>query len=86
MFSYKPLKRLLVEKEMSKTEFMNYMGFSSSTTAKIWKNENVALSILDDICNKLECKISDVIEHIPSDDYIDEDGRYVLKIKDNVQK
>lgn len=64
MISYKPLFHLLVERNMSKTELQKEVGFSSSTLAKISKNECVSLNIIIDICKFLNCKIEDVIEVI----------------------
>ena len=38
MFSYKPLLRLLVEKDMTKTQLRESTGMSMNTIAKISKN------------------------------------------------
>ena len=64
MFSYKPLLRLLVEKDMTKTQLREATGMSMNTLAKISKNEYVSMEILDKICTLLDCRIEDVIEHI----------------------
>lgn len=66
MFSFKPLQKLLIDKDMTKTEFTAFMGISSSTAAKIWNNEYIAMKIIDDICNKLECRLEDVVIHVPN--------------------
>ena len=63
MFSYKPLLRLLVDKDMTKTQLREQLGISMATLAKISKNEYISMKVLDDICNLLNCKIEDVIEH-----------------------
>lgn len=63
MFSYKPLLMQLVQKDMNKTELRLKTGISSATLAKISKNEYISMEALDKICNVLECKIEDVIEH-----------------------
>ena len=68
MFSYKPLWKQLIDKDMSKTELKEKIGISPTTLEKKKKNEYVALSILDKICNTLNCKISDVIEHIKDEE------------------
>lgn len=67
MISYKPLFRLLVEKEMTKTELRETVGFSTTSLAKMSKNECVSLEIIDKICTYLDCKIEDVIEHLPDE-------------------
>ena len=64
MFSYKPLLRLLVEKNMTKTQLREAIGMSMNTLAKISKNEYVSMSTLDSICKYFHCKIEDIIEFI----------------------
>ena len=65
MFSYKPLLKLLVEKEMSKSQLRIATGMSMATLAKISKNECISMETLDKICKVLNCKIEDVIEYQP---------------------
>lgn len=62
MISYKPLFKLLLEKDMTKTQLRTKVGFSTSTLAKMSKNEYVSLEIIDNICIFLDCKIEEVIE------------------------
>ena len=64
MFSYKPLLRLLVEKEMTKTQLREATGMSIYTLEKKKKNEYVSMSTLDSICKYFHCKIEDIIEFI----------------------
>ncbi len=63
MFSYKPLLKLLIDKDMTKTQLREQLGISMATLAKISKDEYISMKVLDDICNLLNCKIEDVIEH-----------------------
>ena len=65
MFSYKPLLKLLVDKNMTKTQLREQLGISMATLAKISKNEYISMKVLDDICSLLNCKIEDIIEHQP---------------------
>lgn len=64
MFSYKPLLKLLVERDMTKTQLREATGMSMNTLAKISKNEYISMSTLDSICNYLHCRIEDVIEFV----------------------
>lgn len=64
MISYKPLFRLLLEKNMSKTQLRESIGFSTATLAKLSKGEYVSLEILDKICTYMQCNIADVIEYV----------------------
>ena len=65
MFSYKPLLRLLLERNMSKTELREMTGMGMNTLAKIGKNEPISMATLNDICRVLNCRIEDVIEYLP---------------------
>ena len=65
MFSYKPLLKLLIDKNMSKTQLREQLGISMATLAKISKNEYISMKVLDDICSLLNCKIEDIVEHQP---------------------
>lgn len=47
---------------MNKTQLKDAVGLSSSTVAKLSKNEYVSLETVDNICQYFECKIEDVIE------------------------
>lgn len=62
MISYKPLFRLLLEKNTTKTQLRIAVGFSSTTLAKLSKGEYVSLETIENICKYLNCKIEDVIE------------------------
>ena len=65
MFSYKPLLKLLIDKNMTKTQLREQLGISMATLAKISKNEYISTKVLDDICSLLNCKIEDIVEHQP---------------------
>ena len=65
MFSYKPLLKLLVDKNMTKTQLREQLGISMATLAKISKDEYISMKVLNDICSLLNCKIEDIVEHQP---------------------
>ena len=65
MFSYKPLLKQLIDKGMTKTQLREKLGISMATLAKISKDEYISMKVLDDICNLLNCKIEDIVEHQP---------------------
>jgi DNA-binding Xre family transcriptional regulator len=62
--SYKRLLKLLIDKGLNKTEFRDITGISNGTLAKISKDEYVALSVLEKICDILDCKIEDIVEFV----------------------
>ena len=67
-FRGKKLWKLLIEKEMNKTELRIKAGISTGALAKLGKNENVNTEILAKICKVLECGVDDVMEFIPEDE------------------
>lgn len=62
-FSYKPLWKLLIDKDMNKKMLMQTTGISKSTLDKMNRGEFVSLEIIDRICNYFNCDVSDVIMH-----------------------
>ena len=68
MFSYKPLWKQLIDKNMTKTDLRIKADFSMGTLATMGKNEYVAMAILDKICNTLDCTIDEVIEHVKDEE------------------
>ena len=62
MISYKPMFRVLLEKDMTKTQLRQSVGFSTATLAKLSKNECVSLEVIVKICKYLNCRIEDIIE------------------------
>lgn len=59
---YTKLFQLLSEKNISKTELQKSIGMSSTTMAKLSKNENVSIKIIEDICKILNCQPGDIME------------------------
>lgn len=62
-FSFSLLWQLLKNKELRREDLRIGIGASFSTLAKMTKDEYVSMRILDDICNFLDCKLEDILEH-----------------------
>ena len=60
--SYKKLWKLLIDKDMKKTDLRKAAGISSSSLAKLGKDENVTTDVLIRICEALKCDTSDIME------------------------
>lgn len=58
--TYKPLWKLLIDRELKKTEMSKAIGISSSTLSKLGKDEYVSLDVLVRICRYLNCQLSDI--------------------------
>lgn len=66
--SYKPLWHQMIDRGMKKLEFRDYVDISSSTLAKLGKDDYVSLEVIEKICLKLNCKIEDVVQIIPDNE------------------
>lgn len=60
--SYKKLWKLLIDKNMNRTELRKAAGISSSSLAKLGKDENVTTDVLLRICKALDCELDDIAE------------------------
>ena len=63
--SYEPLWQMLNELNITKMEFARMIDISNATLAKLGKNEPITLTTVDKICNRFNCKIENVVKHIP---------------------
>ncbi|EGO5824154.1 helix-turn-helix transcriptional regulator [Enterococcus faecalis] len=59
--TYKKLWKILIDKEMNKTQLKETAGVSSNVIAKLGKNEPVSIETLVKICLALGVDIGDVI-------------------------
>ncbi|WP_208859806.1 DNA (cytosine-5-)-methyltransferase [Sporosarcina ureae] len=64
-FSYNGLWKLIAQKGMNKTTFRDQCKITSASLARLSKNENVSMEVLERICKHLECSIEEIIEFVP---------------------
>ena len=62
MITYDKLWHKLLDSGLNKTELCNRTGISSSTMAKMGKNEAVSIDVLEKICKVLDCNLGDIAE------------------------
>ena len=60
--SYDKLWKLLIDKRMNKTELRLKTDMSTSTLAKLSKNEVVSMDVMLRICKVLECNVGDIMD------------------------
>ncbi len=61
--SYKPLFKLLIDKNMKKKDLAEKAGISLATITKMGKEGTIVTTdVLARICGALECDIDDIIE------------------------
>ena len=56
--NYKKLWKLMIDKNLSKTELTRLAGISTNAMAKLGRNEDVRVNVLE----KLDCKLDDIVE------------------------
>lgn len=66
--SYKKLWKLLIDKDMKKKDLCELSGVSSTSIAKMGRNENVTTDNLVKICEALKCNVGDIAEVVENDD------------------
>ena len=60
--SYDKLWKLLIDKKMTKTALRIETDMSSSTLAKMSKNETVSMDVMLRICKVLDCNVGDIMD------------------------
>ena len=64
-FSYKPLWKLLIDKEMKKKDLCEITGISPASVTKMGKGGHVTTETLEKICLSLGCSVTDIMELVP---------------------
>ena len=62
--SYNKLWKMLIDKNMKKSDLKDQAGISSSSIAKLGKGENITTDVLLRICETLHCHVEDIIETV----------------------
>lgn len=65
--SYKPLWRILLDRDISKKQLREMSGISTASMAKLGKGENLTTDVLLKICEALDCNINQIIETLPDE-------------------
>ena len=68
MVSYKPLFKLLVDRNMSKADLRRLVDISPNTMTKLRRGEEVSMSVLNRICSALQVSYGDIMEYIPDEE------------------
>ena len=67
MVSYKPLFKLLVDRNLSKADLRRLADISPNTMTKLRRGEEVSMTILNKICVALGVTYGDIVEYIHSE-------------------
>ena len=62
--SYNKLWKMLIDKNMKKSDLREKVGISSASLAKLGKGDNITTDILLRICEVMDCRIEDILETV----------------------
>ena len=60
--SYKPLWKLLIDKDLRKKDLCEMAGISPASVTKMGKGGHVTTETLEKICLALNCRVEDIME------------------------
>lgn len=62
---FKLVKHIMIDEEISQQELSNRLSKSKQATSNIFKQSNISINTLQDICNAMDCQL--VIDIVPND-------------------
>jgi len=62
--SYNKLWKMLIDKNMKKSDLRDKAGISSASIAKLGKGDNITTDVLLRICEAMECRLDDIMETV----------------------
>lgn len=65
--SYKPLWKLLIDKDLKKKDLCELAGISPASVTKMGKCGHVTTETLEKICLALDCQVEDILELTPGE-------------------
>ena len=67
--NYKPLWKLLIDKDLKKKDLCEMAGISPASVTKMGKCGHVTTETLEKICHALNCHVEDILELEPGADH-----------------
>ena len=62
--SYNKLWKMLIDKNMKKSDLKEQAGISSASLAKLGRGDNITTDVLLKICETMNCRIEDILETV----------------------
>jgi putative transcriptional regulator len=67
--SYNKLWKLLIDKNMMRTEMVYKAGITGNVLGRLAKNQPISMGSLEKICKLLHCSIGDIVEFVEDESY-----------------
>ena len=78
--SYKKLWKLLIDKDMTRTDLRDAIDASTSTFAKLSRGELISGNIMMKICRELGCNIGDMMDVVLDDEESERSAKCAAKL------
>ena len=59
---YKKLWKLLIDRDMTRTDLREATGIAPATVSKMSRGESVGAGVLERICASMQCDIGDIVQ------------------------
>ena len=69
ILNYNKLWKLMIDKNINKTELCKQAKISTNAMAKMGRNEFVSMESLHKICHTLSCDIGEIMEFTDNDEH-----------------
>ena len=66
-WSYNRLWKLLIDKNLKKTDLFEIAKIHPNTLSRMSKNSPVSMDALEKLCSAFNCRIEDIVEYIPDE-------------------
>lgn len=67
MIRYDRLWKTMENRGISQYDLYTHHNVNRSQINRLKHNKNVEINTIDKLCNILQCKVEDIMEHIPDD-------------------
>ncbi|MDD7113870.1 MAG: helix-turn-helix transcriptional regulator [Lachnospiraceae bacterium] len=67
MITYDKLWKTMKEKGISQYDLYTKYNMNRSQLDRLRHNKNITVITIDRLCNILDCRVEDIIEHFPDD-------------------
>ena len=67
MIKYDPLWKTMKVRGITQYDLYTHYNVNRSQINRLRRNQNVAVITIDKLCNILQCRVEDIMEHIPDD-------------------
>ena len=70
MITYDRLWQTMKQQGVSQYDLYTHYNVNRSQLNRLRHNENVEINTVDKLCNILQCRVEDIMEHFPDDNRI----------------